>query len=106
MDKKSNKDNMPDKSFLYRDKEMKIIYKEKNIPVIDLHRMTEGEAADWCNHFMMMYRGQKVEFIVGKGNHSKNGPVLKDFVKSVLEDRGIKHGEVVNNKGRIYAYLT
>ncbi len=69
----------------------KKIFKEikrvKTDAVIDLHGMTIKEAEEALNFFFdHAYRSgfKKVIIIHGKGNHSRNGPVLKDWVKKYL----------------------
>lgn len=55
---------------------------------IDLHGMTIEQAETALNAFFssaLNDRIEKVLIIHGKGNHSQNGGVLKDFVKAFLE---------------------
>ena len=82
-----------------------IIHHEKGTPVIELHRMTREEATNWCAYFIVQFPGKIVQFIVGKGSNSLNGPVLKPMVQKMLVDHNIAHGEVPGNSGRIYAVL-
>ena len=116
--------NPPPNKFTYRGPHQKnycdIIYLEGTKPVIDLHYMTKKEAEDWCIFFMEKYKGY-VEFIVGQGYHSLNGPPLKTKghhsskkiedppvktkVKDILKRFKITHGEVTGNPGRVFAWL-
>ena len=81
------------------------IYKEKRIPIIDLHGLTKKEAMESCDRFLRENSGQRVEIIVGKGIHSPQGPVLKPAVKEMLKEREILHGELKRNPGRLWTVL-
>ena len=103
----NEKISTPSKNFKYRHPKILIIYNENGIPVIDLHKMLKVEAAEWCEYFMKQHKEGYIEFVVGKGLHSKKKPVLKEIVIDMLEkdDRCINHGVVMNNTGRIWARL-
>ena len=88
-----------------RTNQKKYIYHEKGNSVTDLHGMTKKQAKEQCIIFMEKFKGYYVEFIVGRGLHSLNGPVLKATVKDILERHHIAHGEVGNNPGRVWARL-
>lgn len=56
--------------------------------IIDLHGYTTAEAKIVLDD-LIKSDGDYVRIIVGKGNHSESGPVLKDFVKKFLLSRNI-----------------
>jgi len=56
---------------------------------IDLHGHTAVEAENKLNNFITFAKAnslQTVRVITGKGNHSKNGPVIPDTVELLLID--------------------
>lgn len=66
--------------------------KYEKIPeaVIDLHGYTTQEAEETLRGLLKTVGVHHVRIIVGKGNHSANGPVLRDFVKRYLFMRNIR----------------
>ena len=56
--------------------------------IIDLHGYTTAEAKIVLDD-LVKSENQYVRIIVGKGNHSENGPVLKDFVKKYFLSKNI-----------------
>lgn len=55
---------------------------------VDLHGLTSKEALEKVQHFLKGCRKEnlrKVLIIHGKGNHSENGPVLKNKIHQFLE---------------------
>ncbi len=63
--------------------------------IIDLHGKTVAEAESllWQLVDDKESFGLCVRLVVGKGNHSKNGPVLRDFVKDFLTSKNIRHSQ-------------
>jgi DNA-nicking Smr family endonuclease len=59
--------------------------------IVDLHGFTLEEArvtiTELCNSNEYLH----VRIITGKGIHSENGPVLKDFIRSYLEKNNIQY---------------
>ena len=57
--------------------------------VIDLHGHTRAEAQEALDELGDTGGTMHVRIITGRGLHSSNGPVLRDFVFSYLNQRGI-----------------
>ena len=60
---------------------------------IDLHGYTTAETKDVLDSLLRERRHNIVRLIVGKGNNSANGPVLPDFVRTYLTERGIRYNQ-------------
>ena len=56
--------------------------------IIDLHGYTTTEAKVALDE-LVRSQDSYVRIIVGKGNHSENGPVLREFVKRFLLSKNI-----------------
>ena len=56
--------------------------------IIDLHGYTTAEAKVALDE-LVRSQDTYVRIIVGKGNHSENGPVLREFVKRFLLSKNI-----------------
>ncbi len=56
--------------------------------IIDLHGHTTSEAKIALDELLKSNESY-VRIIVGKGNHSKEGPVLRDFVKKYFLSKNI-----------------
>ncbi len=56
--------------------------------IIDLHGYTTSEAKIVLDELLKGNMGY-VRVIVGKGNHSKDGPVLRDYVKKYFLSKNI-----------------
>ncbi len=61
--------------------------------IIDLHGLTTREAALCLEKIFHTEGLAHVRIIVGKGGHSKAGPVLRDFVKRELASRNIRFSQ-------------
>ncbi len=61
--------------------------------VIDLHGHTTREAESILHTLIEDATYSHIRVIVGKGNHSKSGPVLRDFVKDYLRERNIRFNQ-------------
>ena len=53
--------------------------------IIDLHGYTTLEAKDILDTLIREEKHHHIRIITGKGLHSADGPVLKDFVKRYLD---------------------
>ncbi len=60
---------------------------------IDLHGHTMLEAGEVLGALVREGRYTHVRVITGKGRNSENGPVLPDFVRNFLSDRGIRYNQ-------------
>ncbi len=58
---------------------------------LDLHGYTAAEAKDVLDEMFTAGEYKHVRIIIGKGNHSVDGPVLPNFVKSYLNARNINY---------------
>lgn len=56
--------------------------------IVDLHGYTTSEARIVLDDLIKADSGY-VRIIVGKGNHSQNGPILRDYVKQYLLSKNI-----------------
>ena len=56
--------------------------------IIDLHGYTTSEAKVVLDELLRSESGY-VRMIVGKGNHSAEGPVLREFVKKFLLSKNV-----------------
>ncbi len=80
-------------------KKEKFRHKNKYLPevqaVLDLHEFTKEEAAFATENFLKNAKEKKykrIRIITGKGLHSKGGKgILKEFIKKILEDAGLKY---------------
>lgn len=82
------------------------IFNEKNwaLPVdtIDLHGLSSKEAMTKLVERVNSVGGcHDLEVIVGKGDHSKNGPVIKPKVIDFATKKKIRHKIINKNDGRI-----
>ena len=60
--------------------------------VIDLHGCTTAEARLILDDIVKEH-ATHVRIITGKGTHSENGPILRDFVKNYLNDRKVRFSQ-------------
>lgn len=69
--------------------------KYERIPeyVLDLHRHTKAEAEVALKQVVKEARYEHIRIITGKGLHSSNGPVIKNFVRSYLQNKNIKFSQ-------------
>lgn len=58
--------------------------------VIDLHGYTTSETEETLRALLKSAEYSHVRIIVGKGSHSADGPVLRDFVKQYLAMRNVR----------------
>lgn len=75
--------------------------------IIDLHGHTTTEAGALLSDLLASSYSH-VRIIVGKGNHSKNGPVLRDFAKQYLSARDIRFSQsklADGGEGSLEVYL-
>ncbi len=65
--------------------------KYQRIPdhIIDLHGYTIEEARGAIDELFNSNEYSHIRIITGKGIHSENGPILKDFTRSYLEKNNI-----------------
>ncbi len=61
--------------------------------IVDLHGHTTREAEAILQKIIDAHAYPHVRIVVGKGNHSRSGPVLRDFVKSYLTQRNIRFNQ-------------
>lgn len=61
--------------------------------VIDLHGYTTSEAEEVLRLLLREQKYLYVRIIAGKGNHSKNGAVLRDCIKKYLGARGVRFNQ-------------
>jgi len=69
---------------------------------LDLHQHTKNEAAAAVRLFLgesEQAGHQRVRIIVGRGIHSKEGPVLGDVVRALLRDEGYDFSDAKINQG-------
>ena len=95
-------DNSENTSFLDNLAEKRRLRAMRPQAEIDLHGMTLEEAYGALVTFFedaVRREYQKILIIHGKGNHSKNGPVLSRFVQKFLETNA-HAGETGHPKGR------
>ncbi len=57
--------------------------------VIDLHGHTVRKAESVLRELLSRGASLHARIIVGKGNHSTEGPILRTFVKNFLHERNI-----------------
>jgi len=69
---------------------------------LDLHQYTKDEAQSAVLEFLDKSESaghSLIRIIVGKGIHSENGPVLGDFVRNFLDEKGYKYSNAKINEG-------
>lgn len=59
--------------------------------IIDLHTHTTEEAKVAIEKLIKENKYIQIRIITGKGIHSENGPVLKNFIRSYLEKNKIHY---------------
>lgn len=69
------------------------IYEQRPDKIIDLHRYTLPEVEILLDDLLHDKPFRHVRIITGKGNHSKNGPVIRSFVKEYLQLRNIRFNQ-------------
>lgn len=57
--------------------------------IVDLHGLTTREAKVIMDELLQEKNLRHVRIITGKGLHSGKGPVLRAYVQSYLQERGI-----------------
>ena len=68
-------------------------YRQEPEEVIDLHGHTTREAEAILRTLIEKSEFAHIRIIVGKGNHSKSGPVLPDFVRGFLTKHNIRFNQ-------------
>lgn len=68
-------------------------YEQVPDEIIDLHYYTVREAETVLNSLTQKRGKSHVRVIVGRGVHSKNGPVLREFVKKYLLAKNIRFNQ-------------
>jgi len=58
--------------------------------VIDLHGSSKREAEETLSLLFSSQKYSHVRIITGKGTFRENGPVLREFVKTFLEDQNMR----------------
>ncbi len=66
-------------------------YPQQPDEVIDLHGFRVVDVEDILEDILKGGVSTHVRLIVGKGIHSKGGPVIRDFVKRYLDARNIAY---------------
>ena len=66
--------------------------------IIDLHGHTTAEAKIVLDDLIRSNHNY-VRIIVGKGNHSENGPVLRDFVKKYFLSKNVHFNQAKISDG-------
>lgn len=69
---------------------------------LDLHQHTRDQAADVVRAFLRESEGAGhtlVRIVVGKGIHSKEGPVLGDVVRALLRDEDYDFSDAKISQG-------
>ena len=61
--------------------------------IIDLHGCTLEEAKTSVIELCNSDEYSHIRIITGKGIHSENGPILKDFVRNYLEKNNIQYNQ-------------
>lgn len=61
--------------------------------IIDLHHYTVSEAEALLNSLTQKRGKSHIRIIVGRGTHSANGPVLREFVKKYLLAKNIRFNQ-------------
>lgn len=64
-------------------------YPQEPDEIIDMHGFRVADAEEMLVDILRLETKTHVRLIVGKGMHSKDGPVLREFVKNYLEARNI-----------------
>jgi DNA-nicking Smr family endonuclease len=62
--------------------------------VIDLHGCTVREVEKILDDLFLNKKNFHARIITGKGVHSTNGPVLRDFVKGYLNNNHIRFNQI------------
>lgn len=76
--------------------------------VVDLHGCTVREAENILDDLFLDKKNFHARVITGKGVHSANGPVLRDFVKGYLDRRNIRFNQskiADGGEGSLEAFL-
>ena len=68
-------------------------YTQEPEEIVDLHGHTTREAEVILRTILEKNEFRHIRVIVGRGNHSKSGPVLRDFVKAYLIQRNIRFNQ-------------
>ncbi len=58
---------------------------------LDLHGYNTFEAKEVLDATLLADEYDHIRIIIGKGNHSVDGPVLPDFVRAYLNGRNIRY---------------
>ncbi|OGX08275.1 MAG: hypothetical protein A2Z88_04915 [Omnitrophica WOR_2 bacterium GWA2_47_8] len=66
-------------------------YTQQPDEVIDLHHRTTAETAQILQSLLRKKGPLHIRLIVGKGLHSKDGPILGSFVKKYLSSKNIAY---------------
>lgn len=68
-------------------------YLQQPDEIIDLHGHTIAETESLLRDIFARKGHSHVRIIVGRGTHSKNGPVLREFVKDQCISRNIRFNQ-------------
>ena len=68
-------------------------YEQRPEAEIDLHGYTMSEAGDILDDLFREMKYKHVRIITGRGKNSENGPVLPNFVRNYLRDRGVRYNQ-------------
>ncbi len=66
-------------------------YQRNPETITDLHGYTTEEARIAINELIKENKYKHIRIITGKGIHSENGPILKNFIRSYLEKNNIHY---------------
>lgn len=77
---------------------------------VDLHYKTSREATDMVNQVLEDWQishpeYERINFIVGKGNHSQNGAVLRPLVCEYISKLNYDVSEMEANRGIVSVML-
>ena len=61
--------------------------------IFDFHGYTTAECKEVLDEVISEKIHKHIRIIVGKGLNSVNGPILPDFVKGYLNERGIRYSQ-------------
>ncbi len=61
--------------------------------ILDFHGNTVKEVEEDLNAFMRTNSFKYIRIITGKGVHSQNGPVIREFIKKYLSKKMIRYSQ-------------
>jgi hypothetical protein len=97
-------------AFLHRQirEEVSVPAPAKRVVTVDMHGMTRESAPEcvWKTLAELKPGAEKVNFITGRGRHSKNEvPLLRPLVLKILEEKGIECSVMPANPGIVQAFV-